>query len=134
MIKDIPQQFDESANMSVDINVIISRESEEEAFLVVKKSNLPREVIDYLISDGDFISVLTKAGFGMGFIDSDNKIIQWAMFKEVLGTYTKDFLNIIAPFVPADSYIEIETKDDFLYRWKFDGSTCKKIHQKMIWE
>ena len=79
--------------------------------------------------------MLIKGGFSTYsnpyFEDTE---IECLSFKEILGEYNEDFLKTIAPFVPADSYIEIETKDDFLSRWIFDGSTCKKIYQKIVWE
>lgn len=120
---------------SIYVELLVFTEKLEAAFKAVVNSTLPQDVIDYLTEDGTFEGVLTKGGFSTYsnpyFEDTE---IECLAFKEILGEYNEDFLKTIAPFVPADSYIEIETKDDFLYRWKFDGYTCKKIHQKMIWE
>lgn len=120
---------------SIYVKLLVFTDKSEAAFNAVKNSTLSQDVIDYLTEDGTFEGVLIRGGFSTYsnpyFEDTE---IECLSFKEILGEYNEDFLKTIAPFVPADSYIEIETKDDFLYRWKFDGSTCKKIHQKIVWE
>ncbi len=130
-----PQWISLCPEESIHVEFLVFTENSEAAFKAVKNSTLPQDVIDYLTEDGTFEGVLTRGGFSVYsnpyFEDTE---IEGLSFKEVLGEYNEDFLKIIAPFVPADSYIEIETKDNLLYRWKFDGSTCKKIYQKIVWE
>lgn len=130
-----PQWISLNPEESIYVELLVFTDKSEAGFEAVVNSTLPQDVIDYLTEDGTFEGVLTRGGFSTYsnpyFEDTE---IECLAFKEVLGEYNEDFLKTIAPFVPPDSYIEIETKDDLLYRWKFDGSTCKKIYQKIVWE
>lgn len=106
----------------------------EAAFNAIKESTLQQEVIEDLTAEGTFNKVLTRAGFGIGRTSEEGATLQGFVFKEILGEYNEDFLNIIAPYVSPNSYIEIEAKYGLPYRWKFDGATCKKIYPKLIWD
>ena len=125
----IPSWIDLNANETTSIFFLVFLEDQDKAFNAVKNSTLPQEVIDYLTAEGTFTKLLNRAGFEIGY-DSGLSAL---LFKGVLGKYIEDFLNIIAPYVYKNSYIEIKEAGS-KYRWKFDGSTCKKIHQKIVWE
>lgn len=130
----IPQWINLNADESTSIYFLVFPDKVEAAFKAVKNSTLPQEVIADLTAGGTFKKVLTRAGFGIGQTSGENTVLQGFIFKEVLGEYNEDFLKIIAPFVMSGSYIELRDMFGNLYRWKFDGSTCKKIHQKIVWE
>ena len=38
------------------------------------------------------------------------------------------FLNVLAPYVQKDSYIEMRGEEGELWKWYFDGETCKEHH------
>lgn len=126
----IPEWIDLNADESTSIYFLVFPDKVEAAFNAVKNSTLPQEIIDDLTAGGTFIKVLTRAGFGVGHTSGEYATLQGFVFKEVLGEYNEDFLNIIAPYVLPDSYIEIDEE----YRWKFDGFTCRKIYPKLVWE
>lgn len=125
----LPQWVNLSADESISIHLCVYTDAIEAAFNAVKESTLPQEIIDDLTEEGTFIGVLTKAGFGVGrTTDDDNAPLEAFVFKEVLGTYTEKFLNIIAPYVSSISFIEMEDEDGLLYKWEFNGSTCSKVY------
>lgn len=39
----------------------------------------------------------------------------------------------IAPFVKKDSFIEMDGEDNCMWRWVFDGTTCKEIYPTVTW-
>lgn len=124
----IPEWIDLGAEESTSIYFHVLPDKVEAAFNAVKNSTLPQEIIDDLTAGGTFIKVLTRAGFGVGRTSGKDTVLEGFIFKEVLGKYNEDFLKTIAPFVTANSYIEINEE----YRWKFDGFTCRKIYPKLV--
>lgn len=40
----------------------------------------------------------------------------------------------LAPFVKKDSFIEMDGEDGCLWRWVFDGTTCKETSPTVTWE
>ena len=125
----LPQWFDLSVDESISIHFRVYSDAIEAAFNTVKESTLPQEIIDDLTEEGTFIGVLTKDGFGVGRITDDNNApLEAFVFKEVLDTYTKKFLNIIAAYVSSISFIEMEDEYGLLYKWEFNGSTCSKVY------
>ena len=118
----IPEWIDLNADESTSIYFLVFPDKVEAAFNAVKNSTLPQEIIDDLTAGGTFIKVLTRAGFGVGRTSGKDTVLEGFIFKEVLGKYNEDFLKTIAPFVTANSYIEINDT----YKWYFDGATCKK--------
>lgn len=46
----------------------------------------------------------------------------------------KDLLDTLAPFVKAGSYIQMQGEDGEMWRWVFDGETCKEIRPTITWE
>ena len=127
----IPSWIDTNANESVDIHLLIDSDCAYEAMYAVKTSKLPHEVITYLTADNNPVKMFTKAGFGIGRTSGvDNAILEAFAFIEVLGVYTKNFLNIIAPYVYPNSYIRFMTDDGLYYDWKFYDSICYKVYLK----
>ena len=118
----LPEWIDLGAEESTSIYFHVLPHKVEAAFNAVKNSTLPQEIIDDLTAGGTFIKVLTRAGFGVGRTSGKDTVLEGFIFKEVLGKYNEDFLKTIAPFVTANSYIEINDT----YKWYFDGATCKK--------
>ena len=124
----IPDWIDLDANESIEIHLLIDSDYEFDILYAVRESKLPCEVIDFLTGDKNPIKMLTKAGFGIGRTSGvDNAILEAFVFKEVLGVHTKNFLNIIAPYVYPDSYIKFMTEDGLYYKWQFYDSICYKV-------
>lgn len=44
-----------------------------------------------------------------------------------------NFLKAIASYVGVGSYIEMQGEDGAVWRWVFDGITCKEVWPKIIW-
>lgn len=60
-------------------------------------------------------------------------IIGISFIREKLGDEEVLF-NAIAPYVEADSYIEMQGEDGERWRWVFDGKICKEVSAKIVWE
>ena len=55
--------------------------------------------------------------------------VYWITFNgEKYGGDEMIFLNIIAPYVKKDSYIEMEGEEGERWQWYFDGETCEEHH------
>lgn len=67
--------------------------------------------------------------------NSMNDIISIDFTGEQYGN-DKDFLDMIAPFVENESYIELDFEDGSCARWEFDGNECnEKIGRyEKVWE
>ena len=112
------------------------KEHLDEAFEAVKKSSLPQEVIEYLTQNNHLVpfeGVLLKAGFAIAPLDFELKGYADAFgYVEYLGyEYVDKFLDAIAPFVKAGSYILVEgvLRDGYFefHKWVFDGNTCECV-------
>jgi hypothetical protein len=66
-------------------------------------------------------------------IDDNEDIIGVEFSGEKLGDEIELF-KAIAPFVEKGSYIEMSGEDSCLWRWVFDGKTCKEVYAKISWE
>lgn len=42
--------------------------------------------------------------------------------------------STIAPYVEAGSYIEMQGEDGAIWRWIFDGKTCREVTAKIVFE
>jgi len=45
-----------------------------------------------------------------------------------------ELLNLLAPHVEAGSYVQMQGEDGDLWRWVFDGKTCKQVAPTITWE
>jgi hypothetical protein len=43
------------------------------------------------------------------------------------------FFKAIAPFVEPGSFIEMRGEDGGMWRWVFDGTTCKEVYATVTW-
>ena len=43
------------------------------------------------------------------------------------------FFKVIAPYVEAGSYIQMQGEDGEMWRWVFDGKTVKEVKPKIAW-
>lgn len=66
-------------------------------------------------------------------IDDNGDISYISFIGEKYGD-DEQYLNSIAPFVEKDSYIEFSGEDGELFRWIFDGETCKEIYPRIDWK
>lgn len=46
----------------------------------------------------------------------------------------KLLFDTIAPYVEAGSYIEMDGEDGEIWRWIFDGKTCREVTAKIVFE
>lgn len=46
----------------------------------------------------------------------------------------EEMFNVIASFVKAGSYIEMQGEEGKRWRWMFDGETCKEKPGEIIWD
>lgn len=46
----------------------------------------------------------------------------------------KLLFDAIAPYVEAGSYIEMQGEDGAIWRWIFDGKTCREVTAKIVFE
>jgi hypothetical protein len=44
-----------------------------------------------------------------------------------------ELFNILAPFVEAGSFIEMNGEEGETWRWLFDGTSCQEKHPKVEW-
>lgn len=66
----------------------------------------------------------------------DNNSQEWVLkgFNgEKLGD-DKILFNAVAPYAKPGSYVEMMGEDGAIWRWVFDGETCKEKAAKITWE
>ena len=66
-------------------------------------------------------------------LDDDNNIVNVHFTGEKLGA-DEVLFQTIAPFVEKGSFLEVQGEDNCLWRWVFDGKTCKEIYAKITWD
>ena len=42
--------------------------------------------------------------------------------------------QLVAPYVPAGCYIQMQGEDGEMWRWVFDGKDCKEVTPEIRWE
>jgi hypothetical protein len=67
-----------------------------------------------------------------GEFDDDGNIVDISFDSEKLGDEIV-LWQTIAPFVEAGSFIEMSGEDGNLWRWMFDGTTCKEVYPTVTW-
>ena len=60
--------------------------------------------------------------------DKEGNVIHFSFTGQKYGGDELVFLNTIAPYVKKDSYIEMRGEEGELWKWYFDGETCKEHH------
>ena len=45
-----------------------------------------------------------------------------------------ELFKAIAPFVEVDSFIEMQGENGYLWRYRFDGKTCREIEPEIDWD
>jgi hypothetical protein len=65
-------------------------------------------------------------------VDANGDIIDICFLGEKLGDEIKLF-KALAPFVEADSYIEMQGEDGDLWRWVFDGKAMVEKKPSTVW-
>ena len=64
------------------------------------------------------------------FLDDEGNVNDIQFWGEKLGQ--EDLLfEVIAPFVTPGSHIEMHGEDGTIWRWQFDGKTCKEVTAKV---
>jgi hypothetical protein len=64
--------------------------------------------------------------------DSDGNIVKVQFDGEKAGD-DMYLWTALAPFIEADSFIEMQGEDGALWRWVFDGSSVKEVAAKVVW-
>jgi hypothetical protein len=65
----------------------------------------------------------------------DKEYVIGIMFEgEKSDSTEEEMFNVIAPFVKAGSYIEMQGEDGARWRWVFDGETCKEKNAEISWD
>jgi len=65
-------------------------------------------------------------------IDTSGNIVDIEFIGEKLGD-DKILFDVLAPFVKAESYIEMQGEDGALWRWVFDGKKCDEVYAEITW-
>jgi hypothetical protein len=65
-------------------------------------------------------------------VDELGDIVDVQFSGEKLGTEIS-FFKVIAPFVEPGSFIEMHGEDGSMWRWVFDGTTCKEVFATVTW-
>jgi hypothetical protein len=68
------------------------------------------------------------------YLDDEGNITDIYYEGEKLDDYILPIFNAIAPFVEADSFIEMMGEDGTIWRWVFNGKTCEEKYPKITWE
>ena len=65
-------------------------------------------------------------------MDDDGNVHGVRFTGEKIGA-DKQLFDAIAPFVEPGSFIEMRGEDNAMWRWVFDGTSCKEIYPKVKW-
>jgi len=65
--------------------------------------------------------------------DEDGNIVRLSFCGEKLGDEVKLF-EAVAPFVKPGSYLEMSGEEGHLWRWVFDGQTCKEVKAEVSFQ
>jgi hypothetical protein len=66
-------------------------------------------------------------------LDNDANAVDIEFWGEKLGDDHYLF-EVIAPWVEEGSYIEMHGEDGAIWRWTFDGETCREVEAKVSFE
>jgi hypothetical protein len=67
-------------------------------------------------------------------IDQDGDIIDLDFFGEKLTGDEMKLWQVIAPFVDVGSYIQCSGERGDVWRWVFNGTTCREIYPEVTWD
>lgn len=81
----------------------------------------------------DIYAMIEHWGYDPDLDDESGNIIDISFCSEKLGEEV-EFFKAIAPFVEKGSFIEMSGEDGSLWRWVFDGTTCKEVYATVTWE
>ncbi len=119
-----------------DSNFRIKKENRKAAFNAVKKI----DTVDYhWVPQGwskgckSLPSVLEYWGYEAEIDKETGDIIDVSFCREKLGDEVELF-KALAPYVEKGSYIEMSGEDGALWRWSFNGKTCKEIEARVEWD
>ena len=65
--------------------------------------------------------------------DVEGNVVALELWAEKLGDDLHMF-KALAPFVEPGCFIEMFGEDGDQWRWAFDGTTCRELKPKVIWE
>lgn len=80
----------------------------------------------------DVRSILMAWGYEIEF-NNDGDIVTIYFINEKVGDEL-DMLKVIAPYVRAGSFIEMNGEDGHRWRYWFDGKTCVEQEGKIVYE
>lgn len=75
---------------------------------------------------------VAQCDWALEFDDNDN-VIGIEMLTEYQGEEKRIF-DAIAPYVKAGSYIQMSGEDGSIWRWVFDGTSCREQKPVITWQ
>jgi hypothetical protein len=109
----------------------IPHQQRNKALVAVKAlPTLPNR--SYMLVPNTFrqIDTLEKmlAAWGFETCSDDEENIVGIKFVAAYAADELYVLGAIAPYVKAGSYHQFQSRDGYVWRWEFDGATCKESH------
>lgn len=121
----------------VDGSFLMKRENQDAAFKAVKEQMGGKayhwQEASWMKNARDIQAVFDEWRYQPETDDETGDIVAIEFIGEKLGDEL-EFFKVIAPFVEKDSYLEMSGEDGSMWRWKFDGTTCKEIHARVEWD
>jgi len=121
----------------VDSSFLLKEENQRAAYKAVKEQMSDKSYS--WVSAGwfkglrDIYAVLEEWGYQPKLSEETGDIIDLTFSGEKIGQELELF-NVIAPFVEKGSFLEMSGEEGSVWRWVFDGTTCKEVYPKVSWE
>lgn len=121
----------------VDGSFRMKRANQDAAFKAVKEQMGDKayhwQQAGWMNNARDILAVFDEWIYQPEVDDETGDIVALEFSGEKLGDELELF-KVIAPFVEKDSFLEMQGEDGSLWRWKFDGTTCKEVYAKVEWD
>jgi hypothetical protein len=111
------------------------RAQDHDAALAKLKAEHIKDGFSWTDSGFSSMATLVKALEDLGWtpkLSGEGHINDLCFEGEKAGDEDRIF-KTIAPYVSADSYLEMRGEDGDLWRWVFDGKTCRSIRPTIVW-
>lgn len=121
----------------VDGSFRMKRENQDAAFKAVKEQMSGKEYHwqgkGWMSGARDIQAVMDAWIYEAETDDETGDITDLHFSGEKLGDEL-EFFKVIAPFVEKGSFLEMQGEDGSLWRWMFDGTTCKEVYARVEWD
>lgn len=115
-------------------NFFIAAENKEKALQAIK--DLGDKPMFSWVDNKSYLEADTLAkamnAWRWSIDEEDDNVVNICFDGEKLGD-DEVLFQTIAPFVKADSYIEMDGEEGCLWRWVFDGKRCQEVTPQIIW-